>query len=144
MCILSKNGGGFCHYQVYFFLKHHFMCLLRFLFPYGDITIIGQGLPLLTYSRQSRPFSNEGSLTCHPYCETVRPVNMVISKYFETYCIALGRGAVTTCFNDCRDRGSNPDIPHVRLLLYQLIQRGGSFHIKNKETYILVDLKYVI
>ena len=38
---------------------------------YGDITIDGEGLlQILTYTRRSWPFSSEGSLACHPYCDT--------------------------------------------------------------------------
>ena len=37
---------------------------------YGDITITGEGLQILTYTRHSWPLNSEGSLTCHAYCDT--------------------------------------------------------------------------
>ena len=37
---------------------------------FGDVTITGEGLQILTYTRHSRPLSSGGSLACHSYCET--------------------------------------------------------------------------
>ena len=47
---------------------------------YGDIIIAGEGLQILTYAQHSWPLSNEGSLTCHTYCDTGLPFIMVIAK----------------------------------------------------------------
>ena len=48
--------------------------------PYGDDTIAGEGLQIMTYARQSWPLSSEDSLTCHIYCDMGLPFIMVISK----------------------------------------------------------------
>ena len=47
---------------------------------YGDVTIAGKGLQILTYARHSWPLSNEGSLICHTHCDTGLPFIMVISE----------------------------------------------------------------
>ena len=47
---------------------------------YGDITIAGEGLQILTCARHSWQLSCEGSLACHTYCDTGHPFIMVISE----------------------------------------------------------------
>ena len=47
---------------------------------YGDVTITGEGLQILTYARHSWPLSSEGSLACHIYCDMGHPFIMVISE----------------------------------------------------------------
>ena len=37
-------------------------------YSYGDVTITGEGLELLTYARHSWPLSSGGSLACNTYC----------------------------------------------------------------------------
>ena len=44
-----------------------------------SITITSEGLQLLTYTWHSWPFSSEGSLACHTYCDTGHTFIMVIS-----------------------------------------------------------------
>ena len=46
---------------------------------YEDVTIATRAANL-TYARHSRPFSSEGSLACHTYCDTGHPFMMVISE----------------------------------------------------------------
>ena len=60
---------------VYLGLSSH----LRIFHSYGDVTIAGEGLQILTYARHSWPLSSEGSLTSHTYCDTGHPFIMVIS-----------------------------------------------------------------
>ena len=52
----------------------------RIFHSYGDVTIAGQGLQVLTSARHSWPLSREGSLTCHNCCDTGLPFIMVISE----------------------------------------------------------------
>ena len=52
----------------------------RIFHPYGDVTITGERLQILTYARHSWPLSSEGSLACHTYYDTERPFIMVISE----------------------------------------------------------------
>ena len=52
----------------------------RIFHSFGDVTIIGEWLQIMTYVRKSRPSSNEGSLTCHTYCDTGQPFIMFISE----------------------------------------------------------------
>ena len=65
-----------------------FVCLWFFIperifHSYGDVTITGEGLQILTYARHSWPLSSDGSLACHTYCEGRggHPFIMVISEY---------------------------------------------------------------
>ena len=39
-------------------------------FTYGDVTMTGEGLQILTYARHSWPLSSEGSLACLTYTVT--------------------------------------------------------------------------
>ena len=62
-----------------------FVCLnlsshSRLFHSYGDVTITGEGLQILTFARHSWPLSSEGSLACKTYCDT--------GKYFvsKQYC----------------------------------------------------------
>ena len=52
----------------------------RIFLSYGDVTVAGEGLQILTDARLSWPLSNEGSLACHTYCDTEHPFIMVISE----------------------------------------------------------------
>ena len=47
---------------------------------YGDVTITGEGLQIMSSTKQSRPFSSGGSLDYHTYCDTGHPFIMVISE----------------------------------------------------------------
>ena len=49
-------------------------------FSYGDDTIAGEGLQILTYARYSWPLSSEGSLACHTHYDTGHLFIMVISE----------------------------------------------------------------
>ena len=72
----------------------------RIFHSYGDVTITGEGLQILTYVAHSWPLSSEGSLACHTYCDTGHKFIMVISRTCDTQtdCQAFSSGAVTTCF----------------------------------------------
>ena len=52
----------------------------RIFHSYGDVSITGEGLQILTYSRHLWPLSSECSLVCHTYCDTGFPFIMVISE----------------------------------------------------------------
>ena len=69
---------------------------------FGDVTIVGEGLQILTYVWHSWPLSGEGSLSCHTYCDTRHPFIMVTPRTRDThtYCWSFGSGAVTTSFDD--------------------------------------------
>ena len=41
---------------------------LRIFQSYGDVTMTGEGLLILTYARHLWPLNSEGSLACHTYC----------------------------------------------------------------------------
>ena len=47
---------------------------------YGDVTIAGEGLQILTHPRHSWPLSRDGSWACYTYCVSSQPFIMVISK----------------------------------------------------------------
>ena len=52
----------------------------RIVHLYGDVTITGEELKILTYARHSWPLSSEGSSACNIYCDTGHPFLIVISK----------------------------------------------------------------
>ena len=47
---------------------------------YGEVTITGEGVQILSYAQHSWPLSSEGSLACHTYYDTGQPFMMVISE----------------------------------------------------------------
>ena len=47
---------------------------------FGDVTITGERLQILKYTRHSWPLSSEDSLACHTYCDTGHPFIMIISE----------------------------------------------------------------
>ena len=52
----------------------------RIFHTYGDVTMTGEGLQILTYARHSWPLSSKGSLACHTYCDKGHSFRMVISE----------------------------------------------------------------
>ena len=62
-----------------FFLSH-----LRIFYSFGDVTIAGEGLQILSYARHSWPLIREGSLVCHTYCDTGHP--SLRTRDTNTYC----------------------------------------------------------
>ena len=54
--------------------------LERIFHSYGDVTIAGERLQILTFARHSWLLSSEGSLTCHTNCGTCLPFILVISE----------------------------------------------------------------
>ena len=62
---------------------------------YGDVTIVDEGLQILTYARHLGSLSSDGSLTCHTYYDT--GVTFIIFVKLTT---SDELGAFTTCFND--------------------------------------------
>ena len=66
----------------------------RIFHSYGDVTITGEGLQILTYARQSWPLSSESSWACnHLKWSSPR------TRETHTYCRAFSCGTATTCFN---------------------------------------------
>ena len=74
----------------------------RIFHSYGDVTITGERLQILTYTRRLRPLSSEGSLACHTCCDTGHPFlrSSPRTRDIHTCCRAFGSGTVTTCVND--------------------------------------------
>ena len=59
--------------ELFFFVclfARGYMSHSRIIYSYGVVTIIGKGLHILTYTRQSWPLSVEGSLSWHTYFDT--------------------------------------------------------------------------
>ena len=71
-------GSKICHV----FFSQQFVCLFVFVLglsshsrifhSYGDVTITGEGLQILTFVRHSWWLSSEGSLACHTSCDYCR------------------------------------------------------------------------
>ena len=57
-----------------------FLPTREFFHSYGDVTITGEELHILTYARHVWPLSSDGSLTCHTYSDPGHPFIMVISE----------------------------------------------------------------
>ena len=90
--------------QTIYFLSHQrsqYMCQTQYMFyirffvgfrltegfftHVSDVTITGEGLQILTFTRHVCPSSSEGSLACHIYCETGHPFIMVISEPWHSH-----------------------------------------------------------
>ena len=87
--------------RVYNLSIYLFVCLephSRIFHSFGDVTIAGEVLQILTYARHLWPLSSEGSLACHTYYDTGHPFIMVISE--DPWHSHLGSGAVKTCYYD--------------------------------------------
>ena len=57
-----------------------FLCL-GFIVSFDNFSLFtGEGLQILTYTRDSWPLSCEGSLECHANCDMGHPLIMVISE----------------------------------------------------------------
>ena len=54
-----------------------FVSLFVVFHSFGDATITGERLQILTYARLLWPLSSEGSLACQTYCDTGHPFKMV-------------------------------------------------------------------
>ena len=72
--ILNSYLLKFCVFVWCFF----FFVYSRIVYWHKDVTIAGEGLQILTYTRHSWPLSSEGSLACHAYCDTGHPFIMLI------------------------------------------------------------------
>ena len=81
-------GGGVSHWRIFH--------------SYGDGTIVGEGLQIVTYAWLPWPLSIGGSFACHTYRDKGHPLIMVISEdpWHSIYCRAFSSVAVTTCSYD--------------------------------------------
>ena len=83
---------------------------------YGDLTIIGEGLQILTFARHSGSLSSEDSIVCHTYCDTEHLFIKIISEDpWHTFCRAVGSRTVTFCFYDFGLSLLGFEHPHFRL-----------------------------
>ena len=83
----------------------------EFLHSYGDVTITGERLQMLTYARHLWTLSSDDSLVCQTFCGTGRPFIMVISE--DPWHSHLLTSALTTCFYDVSVAAGNqtPNLP---------------------------------
>ena len=65
---------------------------------YGDVTIIGDRLQMLSHARHLWPLSCEGSLGCHTCCGMGHL--SIMTRDTHTYYRVFGTGAATTYFKD--------------------------------------------
>ena len=101
---------------------------------YGNVTITGEGLYILTYARHLSPLSNEGFLACHTYCDTGHIFIMVPwTRDTHTYYRPFGSATVTTCFYDFSPSRLIFDNPTFRL------QGEGSNRLRHRR-----GLKWVV
>ena len=102
----NKNTFTECAFAWLFFIL---VCLFkvfsshsRKFHSFGDVTIAGEGLKIMIYTRHLWPLSSEGSLACHTHCYTGHPFIMVILEdaWHSHLLPSVWQGAVNTCFND--------------------------------------------
>ena len=67
-----------CFALICLFVCSGFSSYSKIFNSYGDVTISGEGLQILTYTRFLWPLSSEGSLACLSYCDTGLPFIKVI------------------------------------------------------------------
>ena len=67
VCLFDRGWSGF-------------IVQLENFHSYGDDTITGEGLQILTYARHSWPLSSKGSLACHISCDLGHPFIMLITE----------------------------------------------------------------
>ena len=96
-CVLNSIRCFFVCLLVWSFSSHS-----RIFHSFGDDTIAGEGLQILTYAQHLWPLSSGGSLACHTYCDTGFPFIIVTPRTCDTdtLCRAFSSGADTTFFND--------------------------------------------
>ena len=92
------TGITLLHFFFLPFLIWSFSSHSRIFLLFGDVTIAGEGLQILTYAQHLWPLSSVGSLACHAYCDTGHPSPR--TRDTHTKCRAFGSGAVATCFKD--------------------------------------------
>ena len=68
------------YYNFVFLFTNICLGFIEFFHSYGDVTIIGEGLQILTYARHSWPLNSEGSLASHTYCGTGHQFIIFISE----------------------------------------------------------------
>ena len=102
----DKNPKLCFQWKIYIFIDYLniimfvcFVCLFVvfcparkfFIHAYGDVSITGEGLQILTYAQHSWPLSSKGSLACHTYCHTGASVydGHLRQPVTHTYCQAL-------------------------------------------------------
>ena len=74
----KSSGNVIKQYDLGFFSS--LSSLSRIFHSYGDVSIAAEGLQILNYARHSLPWSSEGSLTCHKYCDRGLLFIFVISE----------------------------------------------------------------
>ena len=67
-------------FVIYFFFVWDLSSHSKNFHSYGDVTILGEGLQILTNARHSWAVIIEGFLACHTHCDTGHPYFMVISE----------------------------------------------------------------
>ena len=107
---------------------------LSILHSYEDVTIAGEELQILTFARHSWPWSSEGSLTSHNYCDRGLPFNWSSPRTCDTHtcCRAFGSWAVTICFYDLglSRPGIKPRSPACEASALPLRHRSGLTYVE--------------
>ena len=95
MCLIYKSiASSFLHVVNkenlkigFFFWEDHFYLFVysfsshsRILHSFGDVTINGEGMQILTYALHLWSLSSDASLACHTYYDTGHPFIMVSTK----------------------------------------------------------------
>ena len=70
--------------EIVVFLFWSFPSHSRIFHSFGDVTILGEGLQILTYVRHLCPLSSEGFLACHTYCYRWKWWHLHMSENFSS------------------------------------------------------------
>ena len=106
---------------------------------YEDVTIIGEKLQILTYTRHLWPLNSKVSLAWHTYCGTGYPFIIVtfVNPWHSHLLPNVVSGAVTTCFNDLGL--SRLGFEHLIYLRGECLL-SGDVHSKPYCTYIKIKV----
>ena len=107
---------------------------------FGDVTINGEGLQILTNDRHLWPLSSEGSLKCHTYCDTGHLFIMVISEdpwltsSAERLAVELSLPVLTTWVCRGWDSNTQPSACRANALINSLRHLRGFDDFRTKHT----------
>ena len=98
---------------------------------YGDVTIAGEGLQILTNARFSWPLSSEDSLACHTYCDTGHPFIMVMNNHSDVFVCYFG--VCCTYFSSSSARTILPMSSNLTTEAYSIFSYGKNHTLFSKE-----------
>ena len=114
----------------------------RIFHSYGDVTIVSEGLQILTYARHLWQLSCEGSLACHTYCDTGHLFILVI---FEDLLLSIWQWSCHYLFLWLRSFAAGIQTPYLLLAGWtiRILQRNYN-NLNLILTHHLIGWKFLI